>query len=118
MYNRGAKRPVLVSHGGSATFDTNELDQQPSMSPASEEDTPRSKSRVAAKLLLPQRYTSGALLAAAALLAFACFVILSKHRQYDRAQHQAEAVYQVGCSRMCQRVCACARAHAHAHAAT
>ncbi|KAI8475180.1 MAG: nucleotide-diphospho-sugar transferase-domain-containing protein [Monoraphidium minutum] len=52
--------------------------------------TPRSKRRA----LLPLRYASSALLAAALLLAISCFVILSKHRQYDRAQRQIESVYQ------------------------
>ncbi|KAI8467285.1 MAG: hypothetical protein J3K34DRAFT_460438 [Monoraphidium minutum] len=51
--------------------------------------TPRSKRRA----LLPLRYASSALLAAA-LLALSCFVILSKHRQYERAQRQIESVYQ------------------------
>lgn len=98
MHNRHdrakSRGPLLVSHGGSATFDTNDLDQHHSVSPSSEDDTPRSKGG-GSKLLLPARYANGALLGAACLVALACFVLITKHSQYERAQRHLESIYQV-----------------------
>lgn len=87
------KRPLLVAHGGiSSAFDTQMIDQQHSISPLSDQDTPRSKGRAK---LLPARFVNGFLMFASIMLALACYLIISKHRQYETAHRQLESLYQV-----------------------